>query len=174
MRIGSLPNEGMSPVISSSSIRSTEQENTTGGYMIDKNKAIEFLQNSSQLVNERDLQHHREMAKSMQSFPSVADTWGSANIYKQIMAQIQEAEQELNSEYDIGISLQLSGGLQNIHIDDIIALPPNLIVFKGRVGTSGESVRLIQHIQQVNLLLIKVKRPEPQTPKRKIGFHFPE
>ena len=142
--------------------------------MLSKEKVMEFLQNPNQLVSESDLRNHREMAKSMQNFPSVADTWGSANIYKQIMAQIQEVEQELNSEYDVGIFLQLSGELQSICIDDIIALPPNLIVFKGRVGSSGMSVRLIQHIQQVNLLLVKVKRAEPQTPKRKIGFHYPE
>ena len=105
--------------------------------------------------------------------PSVVETWGSPNIYKHIMEQIQEAEQELNFEYELGISLQLSGEWQNVLIDEIIALPPNLIVFKGEMGTTGESVRLVQHIQQVNLLLIKVKRLEPQAPKRKIGFSFP-
>jgi hypothetical protein len=53
----------------------------------------------------------------------------------------------------------------------VIALSPNLILFKGVMETD-EPVRLIQHINQVNLLLKQVKRSDPQKPKRDIGFRI--
>lgn len=37
---------------------------------------------------------------------------------------------------------------------------------------TDEPVRLIQHINQVNLLLKQVKRSDPQKPKRDIGFRI--
>lgn len=93
----------------------------------------------------------------------------SSGIYELIKEQIIDFQKELNQDYDLGISLHVSEGWKEIVVTDVIALFPSLIVFKGIIGDS-ESVRLIQHINQVNLVLRKVKRQDPNLPKRVIGF----
>jgi hypothetical protein len=45
----------------------------------------------------------------------------------------------------------------------------NLICFYGE-HTNGKPLELIQHIQQLNFLLMVVSKVEPEVPKRKIGF----
>lgn len=45
----------------------------------------------------------------------------------------------------------------------------NLVCFHGE-DTSGKPLELVQHVQQLNFLLMVVSKPEPEAPKRKIGF----
>ncbi|WP_444239969.1 DUF6173 family protein [Eshraghiella crossota] len=45
----------------------------------------------------------------------------------------------------------------------------NLVCFHGE-DTSGKPLELIQHVQQLNFLLMIVPKPEPEVPKRQIGF----
>ena len=45
----------------------------------------------------------------------------------------------------------------------------NLVCFHGE-DTSGKPLELIQHVQQLNFLLMVVPKPEIEIPKRKIGF----
>lgn len=45
----------------------------------------------------------------------------------------------------------------------------NVICFHGE-GTSGKSLKLIQHVQQLNFLLMIVPKPEIEIQKRMIGF----
>jgi hypothetical protein len=53
--------------------------------------------------------------------------------------------------------------------DDIGYWNPSLISFQGRTD-DGQPVELIQHVSQISILLMKLKRPDPSKPKRKIGF----
>ena len=45
----------------------------------------------------------------------------------------------------------------------------NLVCFHGE-DTSDKPLELIQHVQQLNFLLMIVPKPESEAPKRKIGF----
>lgn len=45
----------------------------------------------------------------------------------------------------------------------------NLVCFHGE-DTSGRPLELIQHVQQLNFLLMIVPKAEPEAPKRTIGF----
>ena len=44
-----------------------------------------------------------------------------------------------------------------------------MIVFYGELE-DGSRVELLQHLSQLNLLLVAVKRPHPEEPRRVIGF----
>ena len=45
----------------------------------------------------------------------------------------------------------------------------NLVCFHGE-DTSGKPLELIQHVQQLNFLLMVVPKPEIEAPNRQIGF----
>ncbi|WP_367566114.1 DUF6173 family protein [Butyribacter intestini] len=45
----------------------------------------------------------------------------------------------------------------------------NLVCFHGE-DTSGKSLELIQHVQQLNFLLMVVPKLEIEAPNRQIGF----
>ena len=45
----------------------------------------------------------------------------------------------------------------------------NLVCFHGE-DTEGKPLELIQYVQQLNFLLTVVPKPEPEVPKRQIGF----
>lgn len=45
----------------------------------------------------------------------------------------------------------------------------NLVCFHGE-DTEDKPLELIQHVQQLNFLLTVVPKPEPEVPKRQIGF----
>ncbi len=55
------------------------------------------------------------------------------------------------------------------HIEDIGYWNPSLITFTGQTETD-EPVELIQHVSQISVLLMKLKRKDMQQPKRPIGF----
>lgn len=44
-----------------------------------------------------------------------------------------------------------------------------LVCFHGE-DTSDNPLELVQHVSQLNFLLMVVRKPEPEVPKRKIGF----
>ncbi len=69
----------------------------------------------------------------------------------------------------LGIFLQIPGHSQYIIPYEIIALWPDLLVFKG-MNADGESIRLIQHMNAINLVLTKVKRQTPKVQKTITGF----
>ncbi len=81
--------------------------------------------------------------------------------------QIQEYEESLDSEHEVGIMMTNFGQSVLMQVTYISYKDPVLIIFKGFVN--GQESVLIQHINQLNFLLTKVSK-EPDKPKRKIGF----
>ncbi|EFB6172003.1 hypothetical protein D9J53_23635, partial [Escherichia coli] len=66
---------------------------------------------------------------------------------------------------------QLASFGKNIefHFTDISYWNPSLISFIGTLE-DGSPVELVQHVSQINVLLIRKKRLCLETPKRPIGF----
>ena len=90
------------------------------------------------------------------------------NAVHEVVRQIQQFEKALPPDMQAGGSL-VNFGNTVFAIDRIGYKNPNLIIFYGLLP-DGSNVRLIQHISQLNLLLTAVKRLNPETPRRQIGF----
>lgn len=106
--------------------------------------------------------------------PSIQELLAQANasnFYRQLQEQIQEFEARLDPDKDVGLRLVAFGGLPEIriHLSEVGYADPAMITFRGDTE-NGDPVQLIQHVSQANVLLIALKRPEPQLPRRKIGF----
>lgn len=97
------------------------------------------------------------------------DSQMASGYHKRLIQWINDFHKSLGDDYEAGACLVNFGQQVTFHINDIGYRNPALISF---VGTTedGAPVELIQHVNQLSILLMKLKRKEPETPKRPIGF----
>ncbi len=85
---------------------------------------------------------------------------------------INEFEATLVREQQAGVRLATFGN-QVFSIENITFHNPDIIILVGTSQT-GEPVQLVQHVTQVNLLLVAVPRKDDVSkPRRKLGFEHP-
>lgn len=95
---------------------------------------------------------------------------GYANIfYDQIVESINAFDEELDNEHEVGIKLVSFGQTIQFHITQLKYKNPYLIYFVGFLE-DGSPIELVQNVSQISFVMIKLKRAETETPKRKIGF----
>ena len=75
----------------------------------------------------------------------------------------------LDEEHEAGARLVSFGQSVTFHVEDISWWNPSLISFQGKTE-SGDRVELIQHVTQISVLLVALRRPDPTIAKRPIGF----
>jgi hypothetical protein len=88
---------------------------------------------------------------------------------RRMFDRIQKYDAELDTAYAVGLRLANFGQTVIIHIENIGYSNPSLISFIGKTDV-GDPVELIQHVSQINLLLMRVSR-DPNKPRESIGFH---
>jgi hypothetical protein len=93
----------------------------------------------------------------------------ASEFYNRLTEWISEFDKSLDDEYEVGVRLVSFGQSITFHINDMGYWNPSLISFHG-VTEKGDPVKLIQHVTQISILLTKLKRLDPEKPKRPIGF----
>ena len=92
---------------------------------------------------------------------------------KHIINRINEFEKDIPDNMQAGGRFVSASDGFTFSINDVCYSNPNLLVFYGQ--SNGCSVQLLQHITQLNLLLVAVPRTDDLSkPRRKIGFQPPE
>jgi hypothetical protein len=89
--------------------------------------------------------------------------------HTRLIEWINNFHRSLDEEHEAGARLVSFGQSVTFHIDDIGYWNPSLISFHGK-NENGESVELIQHVSQISILLVALKRENLSQPKRPIGF----
>ncbi|MCG7544210.1 DUF6173 family protein [Pseudoalteromonas sp. MM17-2] len=89
--------------------------------------------------------------------------------HRRLIEWINDFHRLLDEEHEAGARLVSFGQSVTFHIDDIGYWNPSLISFRGK-NENGESVELIQHVSQISILLVALKRENLSQPKRPIGF----
>jgi|SRR5471030_195089 len=89
--------------------------------------------------------------------------------HKRLIVWINDFHASLSDEYEVGGQLASFGKNIEFHFTDIGYWNPSLISFIG-ILEDGSPVELVQHVSQINVLLIRKKRLKPEEPKRPIGF----
>jgi len=97
----------------------------------------------------------------------LAGRYDAENTWEYLNSRIQEFQETLGENEEIGVQLANYGKAAEIHIRSIGFQNPNLIEFTG-LDYDGNDVTLIQHMSQLNFLLVAVK-PIEEKPFR-IGF----
>lgn len=88
--------------------------------------------------------------------------------YEKIVEQIQEFQQGLSESVDILVQLSPFGsGL--MLVENIGFQNPDLLYFYGTI--SGNKAQLIQHMSQLNFMLLSIPWKEGSEKPHRIGFH---
>ncbi|MDA9789506.1 DUF6173 family protein [Amylibacter sp.] len=89
-------------------------------------------------------------------------------MHERIVRSINDFEQELDSESEVGLRLANFEGVGLIYIDDVGYWNPNIIKFYGKTS-NGANAELLQHVGQLNFLLLALPKVN-EVPKR-IGLN---
>lgn len=102
--------------------------------------------------------------------PTLIDSPGSAaEFYRRLRGYISDFEAELAQEHEICLRLVSFGSAVQFHLESIGYWNPALICFRGRLD-DGTPVKLVQHVNQISILLMAAKRTDTSTPRQPIGF----
>lgn len=87
------------------------------------------------------------------------------NLYQEVI----NYQSNLTDGEDVAMSIVQFGQSTTILVDSIGYIGYNLVRFGGK-DSSGKPLELIQHVSQLNFLLMVVPKEEPVKEKRQIGF----
>jgi hypothetical protein len=89
------------------------------------------------------------------------------SMYKRIVRYICEFEDQLDNGHEIGGRLISHGSGTTFHIENVGYHGPDLVTFYG-LDENGQRLQLIQHINQISILLVAMKKTGKEP--RRIGF----
>ena len=126
---------------------------------------MDFISPEIQKQMQRDYDNRQiEINASKIQFDSRAEQV-SYYLYK----EIRDYQNKLSDTEDVAMSIVQFNQSITILVKEIGYIGYNLVCFHGE-DTAGKPLELIQHVQQLNFLLMVVPKPEPEVPKRQIGF----
>jgi hypothetical protein len=88
-------------------------------------------------------------------------------MYERLKKYIKEFEAQLDDDHEVGAHLVSFGQNVTFHIQDMGYHGPDIITFYGK-DDQGQDLQLIQHISQLSVLLVQVRKQHEQP--RRIGF----
>lgn len=89
--------------------------------------------------------------------------------YTRLKEYILDFEAGLDEDHEVGARLVSFGQTLIFHIQNIGYYGPDIITFDG-INDKGEKVQLIQHISQLSVILMALKRLDEKP--RRIGFNL--
>lgn len=89
--------------------------------------------------------------------------------YERLVKYVLQFEAQLDQDHELGGRLVSFGPQMQFHILDLGYWNPDIITFDG-LDQEGNRVRLIQHVSQLNVLLVAMRKRRPDAPPRRIGF----
>ena len=88
--------------------------------------------------------------------------------YAKITKLISDFEKDLPQDKKVGIALPALNNI-SVSLDSVSYWNPDIIMFYGHL-LDGSSVELVQHVSQLNLILLALPRKEKLLSRRVIGF----
>ncbi len=110
----------------------------------------------------------RAVTPNLINLPDPDEAFRAEAYYERLAEYIIEFEENLEEDKEVGVKLVNFGETITIHVEDIGYYNPRLICFYG-TDASGQKVQLIQHVNQLNFLIIALKREEKKERPR-VGF----
>lgn len=88
--------------------------------------------------------------------------------FEVIKDSITQFEKYLDAKHEIALKLTHVGQSITLNITELSYSNPCLIHYYGYVN--GQFAELIQHVTQINFLMVSVPKSDPEKPARRIGF----
>ena len=127
-------------------------------------RMLEFQQRQAEVLEEIE-----NMSRSQ--FVVNAEQGIASEYYSRLVNWIAKFDAGLDQQHEVGIRLVSFGQTITFRLLNMGYSDPFLISFKGETLDSGDPVELIQHVNQISILLMKTRRANPEEPKQTFGFH---
>ena len=115
----------------------------------------------------------RKAVKEQQNSINLLAELQSANLANEfadkLLDRMNSFDKDLDLEYEVGMKLVSFGQTITFHVSNIGYYNPSLIIFYG-FTEDGNKVEYVQHVTQINFLLLALPRLKPDAPKQKIGL----
>lgn len=115
---------------------------------------------------------HMEASRASESINLLGDLAKASTadeFCRRINAQIKAFDDSLDQEHEVGVKLVTFGQSITFHVERLGYHNPSLIFFYGAT-VDGDPVQLIQNVSQISFVLVKMRKPDPEKPKRPFGF----
>ncbi|MGH1456652.1 MAG: DUF6173 family protein [Alphaproteobacteria bacterium] len=89
--------------------------------------------------------------------------------FERLSHYIMSFEESLDDNHEVGGRMVSFGSNLQFHITSIGYYEPDIICFYG-LNKKGEKMQLIQHVSQLSVLLVAVKKMNKKQKPRRIGF----
>lgn len=96
----------------------------------------------------------------------------AAQLSRQLLEYVWDFDNALDQDHEVAMKLVNFGQAITVRVNAIGYSNPNLISFFGTLEDESP-VHLVQHVSQINFLMVATKRKDSQEPKRSIGFIEP-
>ena len=90
--------------------------------------------------------------------------------YERIILYIQNFEKQLDNDHEVGLGFA-GGGAGVIKIDGLGYYDPDIVTYYG-TNDSGAKTQLIQHVSQLNVMLMASPKHVDQAEPNRIGFRL--
>ena len=90
--------------------------------------------------------------------------------YERLVVYINNFEQQLDDEHEVAMGLT-GGNVGVLQIEGLGFFAPDIVTFYGR-NEDGARTQLIQHVAQLNVMLVAMPKAEPEQDPRRIGFRL--
>ncbi len=88
--------------------------------------------------------------------------------YERMVLYIQEFEKQLDGDHEVGMGLT-GGDVGALRIQGMGYFAPDLITFYG-TDMSGAKSQIVQHVSQLNVMLVAAPKENAAASARRIGF----
>jgi predicted DNA-binding transcriptional regulator YafY len=119
------------------------------------------------------LSNTQSSQQEVQKLVALSQANYASQFYEHLANLIIDFDSKLDNEHEVGVRLVNFGQTVVFSLEDMRYCDPSLISFIGRTQ-EGQPVELIQHVNQISILLMKLPRQYPAEPKKPIGFRVEE
>lgn len=117
------------------------------------------------LTIRKNLMNPNLMQQSLLKMPPMP----AKSMYERLCIQIEDFQNTLDATQEVGASLVSFNPNHVFHIINLGYHGPDMVIFYGE-DNDGKKMTLLQHISQLNVLLIAIPSVDTSKPARRIGF----
>jgi hypothetical protein len=111
----------------------------------------------------------QETARSVAELRELLDARSPKGMVSQTVREIQEFERSVPPDHELTLRLLGAAGEVEMRLEHFNAYESGLIVFSGK-SPDQTPARVLQHVTQTSFALGAVRRGNPETLRRRIGF----
>ncbi|MFV0408564.1 MAG: DUF6173 family protein [Paracoccus sp. (in: a-proteobacteria)] len=90
-------------------------------------------------------------------------------VYEHLLTRVKDFQDTLPKDYELGIQLANFGGERAMHVRGMGYRNPNIIEFYGLLDGATQ-VAVVQHVSQLNFMMVAVPPPATGDEPYRIGF----